>query len=303
MKINSTVKFIFFLITIIPCVACGCNQLSARAEDRINVITTIMPLAYFIEAIGGNRVAVTIMVPPGANPHTYEPMPAQMRALGNADLYVKTGSGVEFELAWGDKIEGLNKAMIICDASKGIKLISAEGHYCAEESVDRRHYHKGADPHIWLSPDNAILMSGNIRNALIQFDPEGREFYVRNFSALAINIDKLKREIRDMLSGIENRKFLVFHPAWGYFADDFGLTQISAEYSGKEPTPRQLKALIKQARQEDIKVVFASPQFSQKISNVIAGEIGGRVVMIDPLSGDYINNLRETAEAFIESKT
>jgi zinc transport system substrate-binding protein len=283
------------MLAIISCVACGCEKTHAR--EKLNVATTIMPLQYFIEAIGGNRVSVMVMISPGANPHTYEPVPSQMRVLSNAGLYVKSGSGIEFELAWMDKIKGLNKNMAVCDASKGISLIPMQEHACNSGHGAETHLHGQGDPHIWLSPDNAILIAANIRDALIKLDPEGREFYNKNFSAVVIELDKLKREIRYRLDKIENRKFMVFHPAWGYFAADFGLVQITAECSGKEPTPRQLKELINLARDKKIKVVFASPQFSQRSAQVIAREIGGRVVVIDPLSGDYIENLRKTAEA------
>lgn len=279
--------------------ACGCEK--THADEKLNVVTTIMPLEYFIKAIGGDRVSVMVMVAPGANPHTYEPLPSQMRVLSNADLYVKSGSGIEFELAWMDKIKGFNKNMAVCDASKGIRLIPMQEHACNSGHEAEAHFHGQGDPHIWLSPDNAILIAANIRDALIKLDPEEREFYAKNFSDLAIELHKLKREIRDRLDKIENKKFMVFHPAWGYFAADFGLVQITAECSGKEPTPRQLKELIKLARDKKIKVVFASPQFSQRSAQVIAREIGGRVVVIDPLSGDYIENLRKTAEALYKA--
>jgi zinc transport system substrate-binding protein len=298
-NINKAIKCTTFILAIISCMACGCEKTHAR--EKLNVATTIMPLEYFIKAIGGDRVSGMVMVSPGANPHTYEPVPSQMRALSNADLYVKVGSGIEFELAWMDKLKGLNKNMAVCDASKGIRLISMQEHACDTGHEQGVHIHGQGDPHIWLSPDNAILIAANIRDALIELDPEGREFYTKNFSAIAIKLDKLKRDIRDKLDRIENRKFMVFHPAWGYFAADFGLVQITAECSGKEPTPRQLKELIDLARDKKIKVVFTSPQFSQRSAQVIAREIGGRVVVIDPLSGDYIENLRKTAEAIYKA--
>ncbi len=296
MRTKSFAKYAIFIIALTSCIACTCNRL--HAEDEIRIITTIMPLQYFIKAIGGDRVSVAVLIPAGANPHSYEPVPSQMRALSNADLYVKVGSGIEFELAWMDKIINLNRKMAICDASKGIRIIPMAEHSCADMPGREAHYHGQGDPHIWLSPNNAILMAANIRDALVSLDPERKDFYTENLSLFIIQIDELKYEIQGKLDNIENRKFLVFHPAWGYFAADFNLIQISAECSGKEPTPRQLKRLIQQARGEKIQVVFASPQFSQKNAQVIAYEIGGTVVAIDPLSGDYINNLRETAKAF-----
>jgi zinc transport system substrate-binding protein len=299
MRIKSVFKYTIFLIALGSCIACGCSRV--HAEEKIHIITTIMPLQYFIEEIGGGRVSVTVMIPPGANPHSYEPVPSQMRSLSNADLYVKVGSGIEFELVWMDKIVNFNRKMAICDASKGIRFITMAEHACAERPVGETHQHGQGDPHIWLSPNNAILMAANIRDALIGLDPERKDFYIENFSFFIIQLDKLKREIADKFDDMENRKFLVFHPAWGYFAADFDLIQISAECSGKELTPRQLAGVIKQAKHHGIRTVFASPQFSQKSAKVIAHEIGGKVIVIDPLSGDYMNNLRETAKAFSQA--
>ncbi|MFC1867110.1 metal ABC transporter solute-binding protein, Zn/Mn family [Thermodesulfobacteriota bacterium] len=275
-------------------------NLITHAEQKMATVTTILPMAYLIEQIGGELVDVTVMIPPGANPHTYEPTPAQMNALSNADLFMKVGSGIEFEILWMNKLAALNKKMSICDASRGIRLTHMGEHRPGDEERGQ-HKHENKDPHIWLSPNNAIVMAGNIRDALIKIDPENKDYYEQNSSRLVVELDALKEEIRSKFKNLKNRTFLIFHPAWGYFAADFNLIQLSAEYSGKEPTPKRLNDLIKKAKRENIKAIFASPQFSKKSAEIIANEINGKVLMIDLLSKDYINNLRTAADAFVES--
>ena len=250
---------------------------------------------------------VTILIPPGGNPHTYELTPRQMNMLSKTDLYVKVGSGIEFELMWMKKIEDLNKSMPLCDVSKGITLIDTddEGHddeYKEEEENEHGHNHHGRkDPHIWLSPVNAIVITENIKDSLSKIDPENSDYYDRNAATLITKLKTLKQDISIKLDKISQRQFFIFHPAWGYFARDFNLVQIPIELSGKEPTPERLGNLVKQARKDGIKVIFSSPQFSRKSADVIAKEIKGKVVFIDPMSDDYLNNLEKTAQLFRES--
>ena len=148
------------------------------------------------------------------------------------------------------------------------------------------------DPHIWLSPQNAIIMVQNIAEGLIQIDPANAAYYRQNRDAYIQQLEQLDRDIEDGLSAVTTRVFMVFHPAFGYFASEYDLTMLPIEDEGKEPTPAGLHRLIEQAKEHNIKVVFAEPQFNQQSAEVIAGEIGGRVVLIDPLAEDYIENLR-----------
>ena len=286
-------KKIFIIIPIVFLV-----QVSAYGRDRLNIVTSIAPLAYFIENTGGDRVEVTTLIPPGGNPHTYEPAPRQMNILSRADLFVKVGSGIEFELIWMERIEALNKDMPVCDVSRGITLINTSD----EEGLEHGHSHRGVkDPHIWLSPVNAIIIAENIRNSLSEIDPKGSDYYYKNARSLIEKLKVLKQNITSALGDISKRQFFIFHPAWTYFARDFDLEQIPVELSGKEPTPERLGKLIKKAINDDINVIFSSPQFSKKSADVIAGEIKGKVVFIDPMSADYINNLEHTAQLFREN--
>ena len=157
------------------------------------------------------------------------------------------------------------------------------------------------DPHVWLSPPLARRMAARIRDVLTELDPAHRNEFARNDAAFAADLDALDQEIRARVSNLQQKAFLTFHPAWGYFADTYGLKQIAIESEGKEPGPRTLLQLIDQAKRLKIKVVFVEPQFSKSSAEMVAREIGGRVVAIDPLAQDYIRNMRHVADVFSEA--
>jgi zinc transport system substrate-binding protein len=272
-------------------------QGASQPSDKIGVVVTILPQADFVENVGGEEVEVTVMVPPGADPHTYEPTPSQLVKVSEAKMYAKVGSGIEFELAWMDKIIEQNKAMLVVDCSKGIQMMEMEGHHDDEDDSE---HHQGEDPHIWLSPKNAKLMVGNICSGLVQVDPQNEAYYTRNRDEYLAKLDAMDKDIQEGLSGLKNRRFIVLHPAWGYFARDYNLEQIPIEIGGKEPSAKDIANLIQKAEGQNIKIIFASPEFNPRSAEVIAKEIGGRVVFIDPLAKDYIKNMRLVLNEFVQ---
>jgi zinc transport system substrate-binding protein len=272
-------------------------QGASQPSDKIGVVVTILPQADFVENVGGEKVDVTVMVPPGADPHTYEPTPSQLVKVSKAKMYAKVGSGIEFELAWMDKIIEQNKAMLVVDCSKGIQMMEMEEHHDDEDDSE---HHQGEDPHIWLSPKNAKLMVENICSGLAQVDPQNEAYYTRNRDEYLAKLDALDKDIQEGLSGLKNRRFIVLHPAWGYFARDYNLEQIPIEIGGKEPSAKDVANLIQRAEEQNIKIIFASPEFNPRSAEVIAKEIGGRVVFIDPLAKDYIKNMRLVLDEFVQ---
>jgi zinc transport system substrate-binding protein len=280
----SPLIFAALLIASSAIVAASCTQ-QAESATELAVVVTILPQAEFVENIAGDKVDVTVMVPPGASPHTYEPTPGQMEELSRARMYAKVGSGVEFELAWMDKLLAQNEDMLVVDCSKGIELQQMA-------TGDEDEPAGSIDPHIWMSPRNAQIMVQNIANGLIQIDPGNRAYYEQNRDAYLQKLAQLDQDIQDGLSGVKNRIFMVYHPAFGYFARDYDLTMLPIEAEGKEPTPAGLRHLIEQAKEHNIRVVFAEPQFNPQSAKVIADAIDGRVVFIDPLARDYLTNLR-----------
>jgi len=282
------------VMTGVILMACGCVQqkeAGANADNGTNPLTvavTILPQKQFVERITGEHARIIVLVPPGASPHTHEPTPKQLEDISKASLYIKVGSGIEFERAWMNKLSGINPRMRIVDSSTGIQLIS--GYHDDDET--------GADPHIWLSPKNAKIMVENMYRGLVSADPEHKMVYRANTDAYLKELDELDADISREISKKQIHAIMVYHPAWSYFARDYGLLQIPIETEGKDPSPTRIENLIRQAKEGNITVVFASPEYSTKSAEVIAKEIGGSVVLVDPLEEDYLGNIRHVASAF-----
>jgi zinc transport system substrate-binding protein len=266
-------------------------------DNSIIVGVSILPQQEFVEKIAGDNVEVVVMVPPGADPHSYEPTPSQLTALSKAKMYAMVGSGITVEDTMMDKLEDLNPDMQIIDCSEGITLIKMEAHVHEADEEDHEE-ESGLDPHIWTSPDNVGIMVENIYQGLVDVDPDNQETYLENKNAYLAELNELDEQIQNTLEGKEGSSFMVYHPAWGYFANHYAITQVPVEIEGKEPSVQDMQNIIDEANEEGIKVIFVQSGFSTVSAEAIADEIGGEVVEIDPLAKDYIDNLAKVAEAF-----
>jgi zinc transport system substrate-binding protein len=278
--INKVIAIISVLIAVLAILAISLGP-KAETTDKIGVVVSILPQAEFVKSVGGDKVAVTVMVPPGRDPHTYAPTFSQLAAVKQARLYAEVGSGIDFELSDMGSIAEANPNMRIVDCSQGVQLIDN-------------------DPHIWLSPRNAKIMVQNICDGLIQVDPRDRDYYIQNENEYLAKLDTLDAAINSTLAGITNRWFLVDHPAWTYFARDYNLTQLAIEIEGKTPSPKDLADVIQEANEHNIKVVFASPEFDVKTAQAVADAIGDSVVFIDPLAPNYINNMYQVLNKLVQ---
>jgi len=248
---------------------------------KIKAFVSILPQAYFVECIGGDKVDVSVMIPPGANPENYEISPAQLKELSTADVYIMSGK-LPSEETWLPRLIAANKKMLVLDSS---------------QSIDFDEH----NPHIWLSPRLVKKQAANIAETLIQLDPDNKAFYSHNLEQLLLALDELDKEIRENLSGVKQKSFIVYHPAWGYFARDYGLEEIAIEEHGKEPGARELARLVEEARAKKINEVFASPQHSSRSAEVFAQEIGGKVVFLDPLPRNYISDMQVVAKTLADA--
>jgi zinc transport system substrate-binding protein len=249
-------------------------------EAVVHVWVSIVPQKYFVERIGGERVWVEVMVPSGSSPATYEPKPSQIENLAHAQLYVRIR--VPFEEAWMGRIEAANQGMLIVDQSMGIERIGE------------------SDPHVWLSPRLAKIQARNIYHGLLEVDPDGESFYRANLDVFLADLEELDARIAETLSGLQVREFMVFHPAWSYFARDYDLTMIPVQIEGSDPSAAEMAELVETALSRNIRVIFAQPEFSTRSADTIAEEIGGRVLLISPLAPDWLENLERVADTFAE---
>jgi zinc transport system substrate-binding protein len=273
---------------------------AADTTGKLNIFVSVLPQKYMAERIGGERVEVTAMVQPGYSPETYEPNPRQISKLAKADVYIRVG--VPFENGWMDRIKAVNPDILIIDAREGLPLRTLEVHEHAghEHSAPDGHNEDKAkpeqDPHIWTSPRLVKLMASQAAEQLGTLRPQYREAFAANLAVFSAELDQLDQELSELFAKATARKFMVFHPSWGYFADAYDLTQVPIEVNGKEPGAKALAMLIQQARQEGVKTIFVQPQFDQRIAGQVAKAIGGEVVVIDPLAEDYLSNIRAAAQ-------
>lgn len=288
-----------FILAILA-LAVGCSRGTSTpatgnpAAGKLQVAVSIVPQSYFVSRIAGDYADVLVMVQPGDEPETYEPKPEQLRALSTSVAYFKIG--VPFETAWLGRITAANPNMHIVDTSAGVQFMPSTGSTQGPAATAAPGQAiQNPDPHIWLAPDLVKIQVRNIYQAFVDLDPVHRPEYEANLNAFLVEIDALAANIQQSLAGVKNRVFMVFHPAWGYFAREFDLTLVSIEVGGQEPSAQEMAQIITEARQDQIKVIFAEPQFSTRAAQTIASEIGGKVLLIDPLAYDWGANLQQVA--------
>jgi zinc transport system substrate-binding protein len=277
----------------LACVLAWLLAATARAAEPIPVVVSVLPQRHFVEQVGGERVRVSVLVGPGQSPETFEPSPKQVAELGRARLFFRIG--MPFEDRWIPRALAMNPAMKVLDGRDGIELLALPGHDHGAGAA-----HTGVDPHVWTSPQAVKRMSEGLRDALADLDPGGRAHYAREQRRFAAELDALSADIRHALAQARGRRFLVFHPAWGYFAREFGLAQIAIEEAGRPPGARGLAQVIELARGEGIRVVHVEPQSSQRSAETVAAAIGGRTVSLDALAESYAENLRTVARTLAE---
>jgi zinc transport system substrate-binding protein len=289
------------------------------AEEPITVAVSVVPQAEFVEKVGGDKVKTVVITPPGADPHTYEPSPKEVEEISKASMLVTVGVGMPFEEVWIDRFDSMNSGTLVVNCSKGLELKELEEHDHEgeeeeehDEEIETEHEnesteehenesdgeHEELDPHIWTSPANAKIMVEDIYEGLVELDPENEAYYAQNKDAYLEELDALDSRIREKLNGSEGSSFMVYHPSWGYFAADYGLNMISVEIEGKEPSAQDLTKIVDLAKEKNVKVIFVQAQFSTRSAEVLAQEIGGEVVAVDPLAKDYVANMDNVTDIF-----
>jgi zinc transport system substrate-binding protein len=284
-----------FFILLMGC--CWGLAGAATADESPLVYASILPQRDFVQQIAKDRVTVAVMVLPGANPATYEPKAQQMAGLTRARIYFAVGA--PFEAVWLPRIAAANPAMRIVHTDAGISKRTMAAHYHgAKSSAEADHDHGIFDPHVWLSPPLVKVQARAILEALVAMDPVGEEFYEANWRNFVARLDALDQRLQQSFAQRRGMRFMVFHPAWGYFADAYGLIQVPIELEGKAPKPAHLQELVEIARRHGIRVIFVQPQFSRRSAELVAREIDARIVTADALPADWFANMNEVAAKF-----
>lgn len=261
------------------------NSSTENINEKPIVAVTIVPEQTFAQAVCGDLAEVVTMVPPGNSPENYEPTPEQMEKFSKASLYFSIGVPTE-------------EANILPKVGD-VKVVSLRD--AVSEVYPARTFESGeADPHIWLSPKRAKVMVETIAQEMCQFDPSNADTYNKNAEAYTDQLDELDQYIQNALANVKDRKFIVYHPAFGYFADDYNLTMYALEEEGKEATAQHLQDMVDLAKRENIKVIFYQEEIDSSQSASFAEEIGGKTMQLSPLAANYIDNLKSMADLMAE---
>lgn len=279
-------QYLIILFSLLLLTSCGNGK---EKEDMPTLTVSIEPLRYFTEAIAGDKYKVVSMVPNGSNPETYDPTPLQLVTLAKSKAYLRIGY-IGFEQSWIDKLKENAPELPFFDTSEGINLISDK------MSAHHGHAHAGGiEPHVWNSAQNARVIADNIRKILSSLDNDNADYYRQRTDSLLTAINNTDKQIRArLLTG--DTTFLIYHPALSYFARDYGLTQISIEDGGKEPSPAQLQSLIRRCKERKVHTIFIQQEFDTRNARLIAKELGIRIVQINPLSYEWHEEMLKVAE-------
>ena len=288
------ILILFILIATISLVSCKHKPAESK---KMQLTVSIIPQKYLTQYIAGDKFDVQAMLPPGSNHETYEPAPRDMEKISTSKLYLALGS-LDFELTWLDRFKASNPEMKVINTSEGIKMIGGHIHEGENESLQKGH---GIDPHTWLSPACMKIQASNICKALSNIDEVNSAYYQKNLAKFINLADSVDRVIRENLKGDKNKFILIFHPALAYFCRDYGLTQISIEQDGKEPSPAHMTELVEIAKEKGIKSIFISKEFDTRNAEAIAHEIDGHVVSFDIMSENWPKNLIHLARLIAEN--
>ena len=294
-----SVKYMIFLflvlLSIFSFTACKNENKDNRGENKkIKVSASIIPIADFAKKIGGDFIEVNIVIPPGANPHIFEPSPEQLVNFSDSDIFIFLGSGFEF---WKDKF-------ISSSGNRDMKLVELSKD---EELLDEHEEHGHAkNPHIWISPSKSLKFIPIIEKSLSEIDPKHASEYKKNAEIFKEKILKLDKECKEKIANFKNKKFLSQHASWSYFANDYGLEEVGniEKFPGREATTAEIEELIKTAKSYQVNVIFTDAQFSEKAAKAVAESGNLKIVPLDILGNtnniSYIDMMNNNLEKISE---
>lgn len=308
----SKIVLLFATLLLLPVISFVRPQ-GLEAAEKIRVAASIAPVKFLLERLGKEHLDILILVDKGADPHSYEPKPGQLKNIHDSELYFSIG--LPFEEIWTARFKELSPKLRLVDLGQDVKHLelelghaSHEVHSHAEDSADKggseaEHNHEAEDPHLWSSPANMKIMAHTAAEALISVRPELADEIKSNLAALNTEIDGIDAKIRELLSQLppDKKAFMVFHPAWAYYARDYGLRELAVEQEGREPGPRKLKQLAEAAAEAKAGLMVVQPQFSMRMAESLASSLYMKVVTLDPLSEDWPGAMLGLAQAMVDT--
>lgn len=279
-------RFILAALVTLSILLMPCCVREVSDKNKPIIAVTIVPEHTFVKEVCGDLVQIVTLIAPGYSPESYEPAPSEIERFSKADLYFTIGVAVE-------------DISILPSVKKDIKVISLQNEVSAVYA-DRMFSANSRDPHIWLSPKRVKVMIAAISREVCILDPENADIYKKNAENYIKRLDELDEYIINVIRQMENKKFIAFHPAFGYFAEDYGLTMYALQQEGKDAAPRHLQEMVDLSKKEGIKAIFYQEEIDSRQAKAFAEEIGGKTVKLAPLSADYIDNLVLMADTLAE---
>ena len=283
---------------------CGSNEgqkASSYSEksDKLKVTASFYPMYDFSKKIGGDKVEVKNMISSNVEPHDWEPTPKDLVSIGDSDVFVYNGAGME---TWIDKVtkSSDNKNLELVEASKGVKLLKGEEDEDAKEEKEHEHEHGAYDPHVWLSPENAKKEMENIKNAFVKADPKNKDYYENNYNENAKKLDELDKKFKDELAKTKKKDIVVAHQAFGYICNAYGLNQVAIEglSPDSEPDAAKMAEIAKFAKDNKVKYIFFEELVSPKVAETIAKEVGAKTEVLNPIEGLTDKQLKDGEDYF-----
>ena len=274
-------------------------------DGRLRVVVGIDPQVCFVERIGGNRVAIEVLVPAGKEPETYTPTPGQIKRLARSHVFFRIGFPAEAALL--PKLESVARRLKVVDTRENIRDDLRQSNPHGHDDHDDVHAHgcdcgvDGIDPHVWVSPALVMRQAEAIRDTLITLDPDGKADYEANCDRFIADLAELQAEIREKLAPLAGKTIYVYHPTYGYFCDEFGLDQKAIEVDGKPPTPKTLADWIGNVRRDEVRVIIVQPEFNRSAAEKVAESTGAKLAAHSTLSRDYFQSMRDLAELIEEA--
>lgn len=285
MKIQNAEKYTgLFMVLFFLLMYAGCKSKETpenKTDTKIKISVSVPTYKGITEKVGGSRVEVSCLLPPGFNPPEFDPTPAVLKKASQTDLYIRVSEDFEFENVWLRKIKTVKENLNVFNSSEGV--------------IERDHNH-----HIWNGTEEVKIIAGNIFNKLAELDSVNVEFYKMNYDYFMKEIDSVDVLVREKLAGIKQNTIITYHPAWTYFTNSYGLNQIAIEDHGRQPNANDLARLVKKAKKLGIKAVFIQPQFDNNTAKIIANEIGAELVEIDPLPEDFLANIVDITNKIVK---
>ncbi len=270
----------------------SCGMPHSKKDSRV-ITVSIPPYEYFVKAITDSDFVISVMLPPGADHHSWEPLPGQIASLAESEAFIINGH-LGFEFAWMSRFREVNPGMKILDISEYVNLIEPVG-----EEVHRNHSHEneGADPHYWMSPKEALNIAASVRDLAVTLKPSEVSRYNENYNKLLKKIAEVDSAVTALFNIAGSKTFMIYHPALVYMMRDYGIEQIPFEDEGKDPSPARMKELVDIARSKNIKVIFVQAEYDAKSAMVLARETGAELITINPMNSDWESAVMEVAEA------